>query len=112
MNKILIVSERREDVSLCSKVEKVDVEHVLHTNENLSAKSIWHMLTIDSGSPSNIVGRKTFKDIYNAYPRAIALQLRYESSNKKFEFGGGEVTKSLGKFIFQFISRIIAMICT
>ena len=55
------------------------------------------MLTIDTESPSNIVGRKTFMDIYNSYPRAIALQLRYESSSKKFEFGGGEITKSLGK---------------
>ena len=89
-HKVLLIEETKSEE--CYNVEKVNVELT-----SQSVRDEQHMSTIDTGSPSNIIGVKTFKELYETYPKAIALQFKFEPSEKKFEFGGGEITKSLGR---------------
>ena len=53
-------------------------------------------LLIDSGSPSTLVGVEDFKIIKQQYTEMIQASFTYRQSNKKYEFGGGEKTYSLG----------------
>ena len=57
-----------------------------------------HQLTIDTACPTTLVGAKYFKKIFKSYPSSVSSQFQKEASNKSFVFGGGETTKSLGKF--------------
>ena len=59
-----------------------------------------HQFTIDTASPTSLVGAKLFKSIYESYPESISSQFLREESTKTFQFGGGETTRSLGKFTF------------
>ena len=54
-------------------------------------------LLLDTGSPSTIIGVKEFKKIKEVYPPMILNTLRYQESSRVYEFGGGEVTPSLGR---------------
>ena len=54
-------------------------------------------LLIDCGSPSTLVGVEDFKIIKQQYTQMIQASFTYKQSNKKYEFGGGEKTYSLGK---------------
>ena len=54
-------------------------------------------LLLDTGSPSTIIGVKEFKKIKEVYLPMIQNTLRYQESSRVYEFGGGEVTPSLGR---------------
>ena len=53
-------------------------------------------LLVDSGSPSTLIGVEDFKVIKSQYTRMIQASFQYRPSNKKYEFGGGEKTFSMG----------------
>ena len=55
-----------------------------------------HVMTIDTGAPTSLVGAKYFEALYSSYPDAISAQFKIEASHKNFIFGGGETTKSIG----------------
>ena len=48
-------------------------------------------------SSSTIIGRDTFAKLRATYSAAISRSFEYQESTKRFEFGGGEQTKSLMK---------------
>ena len=52
---------------------------------------------IDCGSPSTIVGVEDFKVMKRQYTEMIQSTFDYRPSNKKYEFGGGEKTHSMGR---------------
>ena len=54
-------------------------------------------LLLDCGSPSTIVGVENFKVIKQQYTKMIQESFMYKESNKRYEFGGGEKTFSMGK---------------
>ena len=54
-------------------------------------------MLIDCGSPSTLVGVEDFKIIKQQYTEMIQASFTYKQSNKKYEFGGGEKTYSMGK---------------
>ena len=51
---------------------------------------------IDSGATSTIAGVEWTKDYFKNLPEAIKASISIEKSDQKFQFGGGEVRKSLG----------------
>ena len=51
---------------------------------------------VDSGSPFTIAGITWFKKYFQSIPQTIRSSLSIESSKQGFQFGGGEVRKSLG----------------
>ena len=53
-------------------------------------------LLIDTGSPSTLCGVEDFKLIKRQYTEMIQSTFLYKPSNKKYEFGGGEKTYSMG----------------
>ena len=71
-------------------------------NHGLSSDTVGkkHQLTVDSACPTSLVGAKYFRSIYQSYPESIYSQFQAEESNKTFQFGGGETTRSLGKYTF------------
>ena len=54
-------------------------------------------ILVDTGSPATIIGVTKFKRIKEQYPLMIQNTFRYAESAQIYEFGGGEVTPSLGK---------------
>ena len=54
-------------------------------------------MLLDCGTPSTIIGLEDFKQILRQYTPMIQSKLRYRQSNKRYEFGGGRKTYSLGK---------------
>ena len=54
-------------------------------------------MLIDTGSPSTIIGVEEFKKVKSQYPLMIQNTFRYQESSKVYEFGGGEVSPSLGR---------------
>ena len=52
-------------------------------------------MVVDTASPSTIIGKDTFARLRATYPAAVSRSFVYEDSVKRFEFGGGEQTKSL-----------------
>ena len=55
-----------------------------------------HML-LDCGSPSTIIGVEDYQEIKAQYPEMIQANFEYKQSNKRYEFGGGEKTYSMGR---------------
>ena len=54
-------------------------------------------MVVDTASPSTIIGKDTFAKLRSTYSTAISRSFEYQESKKRFEFGGGEQTKSLMK---------------
>ena len=54
-------------------------------------------MVVDTASPSTIIGKGTFARLRATYPAAVSRSFEYQDSVKRFEFGGGEQTKSLTK---------------
>ena len=54
-------------------------------------------MIVDTASPSIIIGKDTFAKLRATYPAAISRAFKYQGSTKRFEFGGGEQTRSLMK---------------
>ena len=59
-----------------------------------------HIMTVDTAAPTSLCGAKLFKALYNSYPASVSSQFQAEPSSKRFQFGGGETTSSLGRYTF------------
>ena len=83
------------------KQEKVFLraDHGQEWHDTVQTSRETHKLSflVDCGSPSNIVGVEDYKDLEHQYPEMIQSSFVYKESDKKYEFGGGEKTYSMGK---------------
>ena len=64
-------------------------------DEEDEQREVFKML-IDTGSPSTIISVDKFALIKKAFPKEAQSQLKYEESNKQFQFGGGKKTLAMG----------------
>ena len=81
-------------------VENQPQERIYVSNNDEEAENKFYnnlRMLVDTGSPSTIVGVEEFKKVKSHYPLMIQNTLRYQESSKVYEFGGGEVSPSLGR---------------
>ena len=64
---------------------------------NHSSDTKQYTMVVDTASPQTIIGKDNFARLRANYPAAISRSFEYQDSNKRFEFGGGEQTRSLVK---------------
>merc|ERR1711893_274280 len=88
-----------------SKAKSKDVVKIAHqltflTNKRKPDFDSQHILTVDTACPTALCGAKLFKSLYKSYPQAVSSSFIAEPSSKRFMFGGGETTTSLGKYTF------------
>ena len=97
----LAAQESDYEHTLHAKEEKVFLraDHGQEWHDTVQTSVETHKLSflVDCGSPSTIVGVEDFKVIKQQYPEMIQSSFVYKESNKKYEFGGGEKTYSMGK---------------
>ena len=87
------VDDPHHHLDTCKPVcEKVFYAHADVEDEQ---REVFKML-IDTGSPSTIISVDKFALIKKAYPKEAQSQLKYEESNKQFQFGGGKKTLAMG----------------
>ena len=71
-------------------------ENVFFTSGDRDEEREVFKMLIDTGSPSTIISVDKFALIKKAYPEITQSQLKYEESNKQFQFGGGKKTLAMG----------------
>merc|ERR1711893_522437 len=88
-----------------SKAKSKDVVKIAHqltflTNKKKPDFDSQHVLTVDTACPTALCGAKLFKSLYKSYPQSVSSAFQSEPSSKRFMFGGGETTTSLGRYKF------------
>ena len=81
-------------------VVQISQQLTLLTNKNKPDVDSVHVMTVDTACPTALCGAKLFKALFKSYPQSVSSQFRKEASSKKFQFGGGETTTSLGRYTF------------